>query len=199
MIRFSRSTVLPVCTIACLTVGGCSKKAPQLVPEPPVALEVPVPPPRVLAPLPPAEVPAVQTEAPAGPPPAARPRTPARVSGAEQRPPGGKTEASPENAAPPAEVPRASGEAAAPTPALRTPQTANDLEAEKRVRDVLGRALRGLEGINRSTLTADGRAQFDTARRFVDQATDALKVRNYMFAGYLADKAEQLARGLAGR
>ncbi|MGE3843169.1 MAG: hypothetical protein AB7I50_16475 [Vicinamibacterales bacterium] len=198
MIRFTRSAAWCLGAIFCLTASGCAKKAPPVVPEPPVALEVPVPPPRILAPLPPAEPPAVQTEAPADPPPATRPRTPARASGTE-RSPAGKPETPTENAAPTVEAPRAAGEVVAPTPALRTPQTANDTEAERRVRDVLGRALRGLEGINRAALSADARAQFDTARRFVDQATDALKARNYMFAGYLADKAEQLARGLAGR
>jgi hypothetical protein len=73
------------------------------------------------------------------------------------------------------------------------------VESERRIRDVLAKAARGLEAVNRALLTADARSQFDTARRFIGQATDALAARNYMFAAYLADKAETLARGLAGR
>jgi hypothetical protein len=82
---------------------------------------------------------------------------------------------------------------------LRTPQTANDGQAERRIRDALGRAGKALEGIRRASLSNDARVQYDTARRFIDQATGALNARNYMFAAYLADKAETLARGLSGR
>jgi hypothetical protein len=86
-----------------------------------------------------------------------------------------------------------------PATALKTPQTANDAEAERRVKEVLTRAARELDGLQVARMSADARAQFETAQRFIGQATDALKARNYMFAGYLADKAETLARGLAGR
>jgi hypothetical protein len=133
-------------------------------------------------------------------------RTPSRPR-ATPRPGPGTGETRPETAKPDA-IPTdpATGAAAADAarpPAegagLRTPQTANDAEAERRVRDVLARATRDLERVDRRTLGADARAQFDTARRFIDQASEALKVRNYMFAAYLADKAEALARGVAGR
>ncbi len=39
----------------------------------------------------------------------------------------------------------------------------------------------------------DGRAQYDTAKRFLQQAEEALKTRNYVFAGKLADKAATMA------
>jgi hypothetical protein len=124
------------------------------------------------------------------------PRTPAPATDTRPDPPKPEPPATETPAVPAAEPSRP---ADSPSSALRTPQTANDAEAERRVRDVLGRASRGLEAVNRAQLSSDARAQFDTARRFIDQATDALKARNYMFAGYLADKAETLARGLAGR
>jgi hypothetical protein len=88
---------------------------------------------------------------------------------------------------------------AEPAPVLRTPDTADDSEAARRVRDALGRANSQLARVNAGALGKDARAQYDTARRFIDQAEGALRARNYMFASYLADKAETLARGLVGR
>ena len=44
-----------------------------------------------------------------------------------------------------------------------------------------------------ASLNADGRAQFETARRFLQQAEEALKARNIVFAGKLADKAATMA------
>jgi hypothetical protein len=178
--------------------GACARKPPAVAPPPPPpALEVPVVPPRVLAPVSEPEPPPVQEPEPAQAPRRERPRTPPRPAGsgqpAEGREPGRPAEAPVEGASPEA---RPAGQAAAP---LRTPQTANDAEAERRVRDTLGRASGVLGKVNRSALSADAQAQYDAARRFVDQAQDALRVRNYMFAAYLADKAEALARGLQGR
>ena len=43
--------------------------------------------------------------------------------------------------------------------------------------------------MNAARLTSDGRTQFDAARRFVQQSEDALKARNLLYAGKLADKA----------
>jgi hypothetical protein len=141
----------------------------------------------------------VPEEPPAEPPRPARPRQPARAPAAtgETRPDPAKPEAAATEGAPapPGETARPEQ----PATVLRTPQTANDGEADRRVRDVLARATRALEAINRAQLSNDARAQFDTARRFIDQSSDALKARNYMFARYLADKAEALAKGLAGR
>ena len=86
-----------------------------------------------------------------------------------------------------------------PQPVLRTPQTADEPEAARRVRAALKRANDQLALVNVSALGTDARAQYDTARRFVDQAEGAMRARNYVFAAYLADKAETLARGLGGR
>jgi hypothetical protein len=69
----------------------------------------------------------------------------------------------------------------------------------KTIRDLLVRANRDLKSIARGSLSADGRTQYDTARRFADQAEQALKEMNLVFALTLADKAATLARSLAGR
>jgi hypothetical protein len=47
--------------------------------------------------------------------------------------------------------------------------------------------------VNAGSLNADGRAQYDAARRFIQQAEEALKQRNVVFAGKLADKAATMA------
>ena len=44
-----------------------------------------------------------------------------------------------------------------------------------------------------AALDADGRAQYDTARRFMHQAEEAMKSGNLAFAGKLADKAATMA------
>ena len=54
---------------------------------------------------------------------------------------------------------------------------------------------RDLERVVYQSLDADGRAQYDTARRFMQQADEALKARNVVFAGKLADKAATMAVG----
>jgi hypothetical protein len=176
---------------------GCAKPLPKVVPEPPAPLEVPVPPPRVLSPVALPDQPIViEPEPPDEPPRPVRPRPPAKPSAGEGRPEPAKTEPAAEMGPPVPTEPRA---AEPSPPALRTPQTANDVESERRIKDVLARAATGLKAIDRAQLSADARAQFDTARRFIDQAADALRARNFMFAAYLADKAETLMRGLKGR
>jgi hypothetical protein len=80
---------------------------------------------------------------------------------------------------------------ATPPPALQT--TANPTEAEQRTRAALENAKRDLGRIDVRRLNADGRAQYDIARRFVQQAEDALRTRNPVFAAQLADKAAQIA------
>jgi hypothetical protein len=101
-------------------------------------------------------------------------------------------------AAPPAApaVPAAPPPEAAPAPAP-TLQTTPDVDAAiRRVRAVIDRASRELRRVNYQALSADGKSQYDTARRFVQQAEDALIERNVPYAGQLADKAAALAANL---
>jgi hypothetical protein len=53
-----------------------------------------------------------------------------------------------------------------------------------------------LNTVHYQSLSNPARQQYDTARRFLAQADNALKIRNYVFARNLADKAETLARQL---
>ncbi|MBA3949660.1 MAG: hypothetical protein H0X44_06920 [Acidobacteria bacterium] len=79
---------------------------------------------------------------------------------------------------------------------MRTPQTANDEQAERQIRSLIGRAQGTLQNVDYRALSAAARQQYDTARRFITQAENALKIRNYVFARNLADKADTLARQL---
>lgn len=66
-------------------------------------------------------------------------------------------------------------------------------QTEASIRALLDRAQRDLQRVNYAALNADGRAQFDTARGFMQQAQEALKTNNLAFAGKLADKAATMA------
>jgi hypothetical protein len=167
---------------AAVAFGLASCTHPQVRTEPArVPLDVPSPPARVITPPEPEELP----EAPAQPPEAPGSK-PARAT----RP------------APPRTEPPAAAAPASPPPATGTLQTAppaSQAEMVKTIRDLLVRANRDLKSITRGSLGADGKAQYDTARRFADQAEQALKEMNLVFALTLADKAATLARSLAGR
>jgi len=176
-----RAVVLGVGLLGVGSWVGCAKAKAAAVPDGP-PLSVPQPPDRVLAPVEaPAPV-AVAAPAPEPPPPAApAPRTPPRPAPreAEQRP---------QPAPPQAEAPRD----------LR-PAAANTAARERAVRDVLVRANRDLSRIDYGKLSTDGRAQYEQSKRFSQQAEQALKERNIVFAVTLADKAATLAAELLGR
>jgi hypothetical protein len=55
------------------------------------------------------------------------------------------------------------------------------------------RAQGDLGRIDYKRLNQDARAQFDQAKRFLEQAEGALKVKNFVYAEQLADKAASLA------
>ena len=168
---------------------GCAKAQAASAPDGP-PLEVPAPPARVLAPVeepliavaPPPELPAA----------AAPPRTPPRppVRRVEPQPP---AEPVPAAATPPVEVP------VEPPRELRPASPARDAAADKQVRDTLALAARDLGGVNYGRLSANAKAQYEQSKRFTQQAEQALKDRNFVFAATLADKAATLAAGLAGR
>ena len=82
----------------------------------------------------------------------------------------------------------------------RTLQTTADAAAvEQKVRALLASAARDLGRIDYRTLSVDAKAQYDIAKRFSEQAEEALKARNLVFAGQLADKASVLAALLPKR
>jgi hypothetical protein len=184
---------LPFCLPA-LFIAGCSHAAAKTTPEMP-ALEMPPPPPRDVEPADietPQPVP-LATEparnAPARPRPSPAPR-PAEPRAAE--PP--KPEPTPviEPAKPAEETPRP------PTTLQTTPATAEG-EVERGIRASLQRATADLNRVDYRHLNADARTQYDTAKRFVSQADDAIRTKNLVFAKNLAEKAATIAAQLAGR
>ena len=82
---------------------------------------------------------------------------------------------------------------------LRPNSPSGDAAAERDARDKLARAARDLSRVDYGKLNADSRSQYEQSKRFMDQAQQALKDRNFVFASTLADKAAALAAGLAPR
>jgi outer membrane biosynthesis protein TonB len=181
--------LLVACVLTVAAASACAKAKPLTVADgPPLAM--PAPPHRVFAPpeepipvqAPPPEVADAEPPKPAPRPPA-RPRTapPAEAARPEPEPP-------PVAASPAPEPPRE----------LRAAPSAADAAAERQVRDLLARAGRDLMRVDYRKLSNEGRSQYDQAKRFVQQAEDALKERNFVFASTLADKAAMLASQLGG-
>jgi hypothetical protein len=171
----------PLAVVLALAVGGagCAARAqvPQPEPEMPVLDPPPAPERRIEIYVEPEAV--TPVEAPSAPEPSApsRPQQP--------RP-----------AVPPvAPGPIVSeGPPTPPPPALTlTPVPGGDGKTEASIRALLSQVTRDLSRVNPSSLSADGRTQFDAARRFVEQSEDALKVKNLLYAGKLADKAAAMA------
>jgi hypothetical protein len=167
--------------LLCASTVACAKARVKAEPAM-TELMPPPPPPRVVEafatePLPTVEPSPVESALASLPPP-----TPPRPL-VKPEPP--KTEV----VAPPPERPAATAPALTlkPGPNVQTQQT------EASIRNLLDRALRDLQKVNYAALNADGRAQFETARRFMQQADDALKATNLPFASKLADKAATMA------
>lgn len=161
------------------TLGACAAKAQVRSEVELPLLEPPPPPPRIVAeyvepePLP--VTPAVEAAMPA--------RPPARPARAEQRP---------EPIAPPEPVEAATRPSSGPSLTL-TPIPGSEAQTVSAIQNLMDRAARDLSRVNTNALNADGRSQFETARRFLQQAEDALKIPNIVFAGRLADKAATMA------
>jgi len=181
-----------------LTVSACAKKPVAVVPEPP-PLTVPVVPPRLVGPvLVEEDAPQQVVETPITPPPPTTRAPRVRASNGD-----GGTAAKPGDQASVPDVtnkPDVSTPAAEPSaPLLRTPETADDQEAIRRVREILGRAEQNLTKVNYKGLSTNARGQHDTAKLFMSQAEEALKTRSFTIARFYAGKAETLSGSLLNR
>jgi hypothetical protein len=163
------------------SLSACAAKAQVRTEAPLPLLDPPPPPPRVVAIYTPEPEPVPLTPAVEPAPPV---RLPSRPSRPEQKPD------------PPANSPEPVESAARPVPApslTLTPTPGSESQTVAAIRDLLGRATRDLSRVNSASLNNDRRTQFDTARRFIQQAEEALKARNIVYAGKLADKAATMA------
>ena len=75
-------------------------------------------------------------------------------------------------------------------------QPVNEAEQEKMIGEHLTAAERDLSRVDYRKLSAEVKDQYDTAKRLISQAKDALKARNFVFADILAEKAAAIASSL---
>jgi len=186
-------SMLLVSALAC----GCVRARANTTPDAP--LDMPEPPPRDVAPNdvePPPPVPLVPEPARSALPRPTAPREqpkpdPPKPEPAKVEPP------LPEPAAEP--PPRTADDPAkAPTTLQTTPAT-EEAEVERGIRAALMRAAADLSRINYRALNPDAQTQYDTAKRFIRQADDAIRSKNLVFAKSFADKAATIAAQLGGR
>jgi hypothetical protein len=86
-----------------------------------------------------------------------------------------------------------------PGTTLQTTPAAEQSAVERGVRTTLGRAASDLNRIDYRALNASARTQYDTAKRFIQQAEEAIRSQNLVLARSLADKAAAIAAQQAGR
>ena len=194
----ARQLYWPLIAGSCLLpLTGCTRAHAKTAPDPPdVALEVPAAPPHTID--------QPEVEVPPPPPPAPAPE-PARVAPPRPRPPAAPPREPPKppepaKPEPPPDAPKASAEEPARAGStLQTTPAIVEGELERNVRSVLARANTELGRIDYRVLNADAKVQYDTAKRFIRQADDAVKAKNLVFAKSLADKAVAIADQLGGR
>ena len=158
-------------------LAGCATHAEPLTPAGTPALNAPEPPGRYVLPA---------TEQPTLPP---QVEDPPAGSGAPvtAKPP---VRPNPRPASPPPAEPPPPTPTPTPTPAiLSTPASA---DFEQRIEKQLSLAQSDLDQVKRP-LGTDAQAQFNAAQGFIRQAREALKVKNLIYAGQLADKAATMA------
>jgi hypothetical protein len=187
-----------VLALSALAASGCASARAARKPVDRPALVVPPPPPRVIEPadvppepvgdLPPAGSAAPRSSRPTSTKPPVSDSKPEAKSGGEQK----AAESPPVEPAPPPTP--------APPPAqLRTPQTADTSGAARGVRATIDTARGILNTVDYGPLSNERKKAYNDAKLFLQQAEDALKQANFAFAQGVANKAETLAKELAGR
>lgn len=177
-----------------LVVGGCAKPKPATQPDLP-PLEAPAPPPRV---LPPIEARPIEAVVPIPADPPGRPRQASRPrerNGDGLRPDLRPVEQPP---APAVEaLPQVDPSPAAQEPAQGLQLAPRAAASESAIRQQLLRAATDLSRVDYKALNSDARTQYDTAKRFMILADQAIKEGNFIFAQTLADKAGTIAAVLS--
>ena len=176
--------------VCALLASGCVRARAKTLPTTGPPLDVPAPPPRIVLPLeaeapPPQPVPSPEEPRRAPAPARPRPAAPADTPRAAEEPP------RPAPATPPDTPPA--------TTTLQTTPAAEQGEVERAIRATMTRASADLNRIDYRALNRDARTQYDTAKRFIQQAEDAIQMKNLPFAKNLADKAAVIATQLSPR
>ena len=168
--------LIGIALMAAAMAGGCLR-AEAKTPAPAPVLQTPEPPARLVIPVsiePPAPTPTPT------PTPTPRPATNT----------GGRATAPPPPVTPPVQE-------ATPPPPTVLQTNASQTDLEKRAKDRLEVAQRDLLRVSAMTLGKDAQEQYQSAKRFVRMAQDALAAKNFVQAVYCADKAATLAGLLA--
>ena len=183
--------------ILALLLSGCAKAQAKVTPDMP--LDMPAPPPRVIETAdvePPQPVPMPD---PARRPPVRRPE-PAPAGRLGRPDPRGEAPKSEAPAAAAADAPKPADESPRPpATTLQTTPTGAEGDVERSILGMLNRASGDLNRVDYRALDADARTQYDTAKRFKQQAEEAVRAKNLVFAKNMAEKAATLAAQLAGR
>jgi hypothetical protein len=82
---------------------------------------------------------------------------------------------------------------------LLTPQIADTSAAARAVRTTIDKANKTLSSVDFGPLSNERKKAYNDAKLFMQQAEDALKEGNIVYAQAVAAKAETIARELAGR
>jgi hypothetical protein len=172
---------------ACATTQAKSKASEA------AALDAPPPPPRVIAPT------ELESSAPAVPTtedpirtnlPPRSPTRPQRDASA------GRAETKPEPPKPETETPKPNEGPPTEAPPVHRLQPANEAEQERSTRDRIAAADRDLSRVDYGKLSAAVKNEYNNAKGLLEQAKDALRNRNFVFAYSLAEKAATIAASL---
>ena len=168
------------------SLAACAKVNARM-PAPVVALEMPPPPARLLVPVELAE-PVAEAAPPPDPPAPAVPATRTRESSTTAR---NTNERPAQPTAPAAAVPE-------PSPSAPVLQTQPDVsKVEERTIRALAAAERDLGRLRQDQLGANAKAQFDQAVGYIRNSKEAIRIKNFMYAEQLANKAAAVAALLA--
>jgi hypothetical protein len=181
--------------------SGCASARASSEPNVP-PLVVPAPPPRTLPPL---EGGPIEAAVPTTPVDTEEPQQPQQRRRSESRPAeartdrseSSRTEGTPDASAPPADVQPV--EPPPNAPALQLAPPGGIPQAEENVQRQLKKADQDLRKVDYAALAREAQAQYDTAKRFMLLANQALRDKNLVFAQTLADKAATLATVLLQR
>jgi hypothetical protein len=118
---------------------------------------------------------------------------------AQQKPGPTRTETQRADAQPSDAPPSTEPSRAPQTATLQTIPASQQGQMQRSIRVHLDSAITNLNRVDYRALSAEGKANFEQARRFIAQAEGALRTKNLVFAATVADKAATLAAQLAGR
>jgi hypothetical protein len=192
MRRSLTATLLLACVpllAGCASFTGKTKPSdrPDMAVPPPPPHVVPITPEPIIEPV--ADVPAAPSSTPAARPPRTARENP-KPAATEAKPEAKPETPVPDTTPPPPVTPPA------PAPQLRTAESG---AAEAGVRASIEHTKNMLSGVDYRRLSTSRKKVYDDAKRFIQQAEDALKVGNAVFAQSIASKAEILAKDLSGR